>query len=134
MCLRMSFDKNRRRTPIPWPRSFAAFRSSTSAPKSWFFPSNHAGCRGSDLIVWLSFLEPGIPYDWSVPRFPALLDTGTNHNLLLKANHLSWWANHEVDDLTEAGPPVLVNGAREWCSSHAVSGKSVAARQRSWND
>jgi hypothetical protein len=46
--------------------------------------------RKDQIIVWLSVLQTGVSFDRNspVPSFPAILDTGHNHNFLIQKQHL----------------------------------------------
>jgi hypothetical protein len=57
----------------------------------------------NQIIVWVTILEPGLIFDANAPRLPAVLDTGTNHNFVLREKHLNCWANYELGSLAQAG-------------------------------
>jgi hypothetical protein len=61
--------------------------------------------RKDQIIVWLSVLQTGVQFDRTspVPSFPAILDTGHNHNFLIQKQHLELWANTSTEMLTPAG-------------------------------
>jgi hypothetical protein len=68
------------------------------------------------LVVWVSLSPRGmsrLPED--VPRLPALLDTGHNHNLSLREQHLPY-SGLTPDQLEWRGTPLRVRDAssREW--------------------
>jgi len=49
--------------------------------------------KRDQIILWISITEKGIPQpDPRVPRFPAILDSGCNYNLLINEQHLTAWA------------------------------------------
>jgi hypothetical protein len=65
----------------------------------------HAG----QAIVWMSVTARNVvilPTDW--PRFPAVLDTGFNGNLLISERQLRNWARIDVADLVPLLPETMV--------------------------
>lgn len=52
------------------------------------------------IIVWLSLATPAFS-DWaeSMPRFPAILDLGNNHNLAITTQQLQSWTGIVADAL-----------------------------------
>jgi hypothetical protein len=78
--------------------------------------------RRDQTIVWLSVLQTGVQFDRNstVPRFPAILDTGHNHNFIIQKRHLELWANTSTEMLTPAGAlyvnnkPVELYDANVW--------------------
>jgi hypothetical protein len=53
-----------------------------------------------ELIVWVSIIPPEIGFDPTAPHFPAVLDTGTNHNLVMRPDHFSNLAGFELSAQT----------------------------------
>jgi hypothetical protein len=56
------------------------------------------------IIVWVS-VTPADLLEWesTLPRFPAILDPGNNHNFSLQEAHLRRWAHLAVPDLQPLG-------------------------------
>jgi hypothetical protein len=52
------------------------------------------------IVLWVSLAEPGTVLPRDTPRFPALLDPGTNHNFLIQERHLIDWAGLDRRSLT----------------------------------
>jgi hypothetical protein len=51
------------------------------------------GIRRHQIVVWISLTDMSQAlFNQSTPRFPALIDTGFNHNLLIQARHVVRWA------------------------------------------
>lgn len=49
--------------------------------------------KSEQIIVWISVAAQGsTQFDPRTPRFPAILDTGCNHNLLINQQHLTVYA------------------------------------------
>jgi len=63
--------------------------------------------RGYQVIVWVS-LSISEVLDGDASRFPAVLDTGHNHNFSIRERQLVRWAGLGVDRLPRLGE-VLVN-------------------------
>jgi len=56
-------------------------------------PTGEAAIRAFQIIVWVSVTpEDVLDLDKPTPRFPAVLDTGNNHNFSLREEHLLSWA------------------------------------------
>jgi hypothetical protein len=66
--------------------------------------------RHNQIVVWLSVLQTGLSFDTSSPPplFPAILDTGHNHNFIIQDVQLASWANYSKELLPYAGT-VYVN-------------------------
>lgn len=58
--------------------------------------------RAYQIIVWVSLSDSEI-LDRDAPRFPAVLDTGHNHNFSIQERQLSRWAGIGVDRLPHLG-------------------------------
>jgi hypothetical protein len=52
------------------------------------------------LAVWVSIIPPEFDYDPAARLFPAILDTGTNHNLVMRPDHFSNLAGYELSAQT----------------------------------
>jgi hypothetical protein len=64
-------------------------------------------------VVWVSVTRAGLselPPD--TPQLLAVLDTGNNHNLAIKEEHLVDWANLFVDDLPKRAIQARVRSVR----------------------
>lgn len=60
--------------------------------------------RAYQIIVWVSLSPPTVlQLSPDTPRFPAVLDTGHNHNLSMQEEHLHGWAGVEAGSLTRRG-------------------------------
>lgn len=74
-------------------RDLPFFDKETKAPS----PTGEVVVRSYQIIVWVSITrQHATELDPATPRFPALLDTGNNHNFSLQQEHLLAW--------TDAGP------------------------------
>jgi hypothetical protein len=57
------------------------------------FPNGPARVKAYQIIIWISITESTrSQLDPTVPRFPAILDTGHSHNLSIRQQHLLEWA------------------------------------------
>ena len=61
-------------------------------------PSGEVEVRPYQIVVWLS-LGAASQAAPSLPPFPAILDTGHNHNFSIQADLLKAWAGWEPDEL-----------------------------------
>jgi hypothetical protein len=85
----------------------------------WFEHSTSVSVDGRSIVVkpeqivlWISVAEWGVSAPQAnAPRFPAILDTGCNHNLVLQERHLVEWAGIRVAYLQPLGA-VRVSGRR----------------------
>jgi hypothetical protein len=71
-----------------------AFRGSRSL--SQIGPGSQLTLLPDQLIVWVSIIPQESDYDPSTPRFPTVLDTGCNHNLVMRPDHFSNLAGYEL--------------------------------------
>ncbi len=63
--------------------------------------------RAYQILVWVSLsAQPKLPK--GLPRFPAILDSGHNHNFSLQEHQLENWAGLRRDAFAQAGI-ILVN-------------------------
>ncbi len=70
-------------------RELPFFREPTLAR----FPNGPARVKPYQIIFWISITESArTRLDPTVPRFPAILDTGHSHNLSIRQRHLLEWA------------------------------------------
>lgn len=91
--------------------SFAALPTQLVLP--WSGP---AWLKPYQLVVWVSVTRRGLrQLPEGVPRLPALLDTGHNHNFSLRQEHL-FLTGLAPDELEWRGTPLRVRdaSAREW--------------------
>ena len=77
--------------------------------------------KAYQIIVWVSVtLESFQDWDAKSPRFPAILDTGNNHNFAITEQQLSAWAGLAVDSLSpttrirEKGEKIQLRRAALW--------------------
>src|SRR4051794_1513199 len=60
--------------------------------------------KADQIIVWVSLTEGGRAEPGpGCPRFPAILDTGHNHNVSIREQHLFQWAGLDPRSLTRLG-------------------------------
>jgi hypothetical protein len=50
----------------------------------------------NELIVWVSVIQTGFAFDSTVPCFPAALDTGCTHNLVMRPDQFANLAGYEL--------------------------------------
>jgi hypothetical protein len=62
--------------------------------------------RAYQIVIWVS-LSPGDSFEAASPRFPAILDTGHNHNLSIQERQLTQWAAIRPDALPHLGHIVV---------------------------
>lgn len=55
------------------------------------------------IFVYVTLLVSGSEFDPKAPRFPVVLDTGTNHNLVINEGHLESLAGCKIEALPRAG-------------------------------
>jgi hypothetical protein len=56
-------------------------------------PTGEVIVRPFQIVIWVSITpQHVINLDAAAPRFPAVLDTGNNHNFSLREEHLLSWA------------------------------------------
>ena len=85
----------------------------------WFEHGTQVTVRGQSvavkpeqIVLWISLAEWGMSaLPANAPRFPAILDTGCNHNLLIQEKHLVEWAGIPTQHLHSLGS-VRVSGRR----------------------
>ncbi len=81
------------------------------------------------IILWISITRPREDIQPNTPRFPALLDTGFNQNLLISPDHLRRWAHFQANHLQPIrttriyGEETLFRNAEVWLyrNSQAVA-------------
>ncbi len=60
--------------------------------------------RAYQIIVWISLTRQKlVELDPDTPRFPAVLDTGNNHNFALQREHLAAWSGLDPSTLVGRG-------------------------------
>ena len=84
-------------------------------------PTGEVIVRPYQIVVWVSITrQHAAALDSATPRFPALLDTGNNHNFSLQHEHLLSWAGAEPANyfgrrrLFVAGQPVPLVSGNVW--------------------
>jgi hypothetical protein len=67
------------------------------------------------VVVWVSLTVAEL-LEWvpAIPRFPAILDPGNNHNFSLQEVHLLHWARLALQDLQPLGA-IMERGRRVRC-------------------
>ncbi len=61
--------------------------------------------KRDQMIVWVSLSEMGMRHlDRNAPRLPAVLDTGCNHALVIRQQHLVEWAGVRAEHLRRLRP------------------------------
>src|SRR5205085_1672063 len=75
------------------------FASETTAPT----PNGEVAIRAYQIIVWVSVLVKGDSPEQGTPRFPAVVDTGNNHNFSLQEEHLIQWSGNDIASLRRLG-------------------------------
>jgi hypothetical protein len=74
------------------------------------FGDRSISARPDQIVVWMSVHLPGVlEPEQSIPRFPALLDTGNNFGFSVQERHLRDWAGIAPGLLDLAGD-IEVNG------------------------
>ncbi|MBW3541613.1 MAG: hypothetical protein KY476_15195 [Planctomycetes bacterium] len=84
----------------------------------WFDHATSVSVRGEpvaikpeQIVLWISVGAWGRTEPNGSASFPAILDTGCNHNLLMQERHLVEWAGLPISTLHALGP-VRVSGRR----------------------
>jgi hypothetical protein len=63
-------------------------------------PDGEVDVRPYQIIVWVSLASKRVEHlDPRTPRFPAVLDTGNNHNFSMKEEHLTKWSGENLAGL-----------------------------------
>jgi hypothetical protein len=77
--------------------------------------------KAYQIVVWVSVtLESIQDWDAKTPRFPAILDTGNNHNFAITESQLSVWAGLAAGSLSptkrirEQGEKIQLRRAALW--------------------
>lgn len=64
--------------------------------------------KHDQIIVWVSVSEMGLrQLHRDTPRLPAILDTGSNHNFVIRRSQLLQWAGIHPEYLRNLGPTRL---------------------------
>ena len=64
--------------------------------------------KRDQIIIWVSVVEKGVrTLHPDTPRLPAILDTGNNHNFVIRRRHLVDWAGIHPEYLRNLGPTRL---------------------------
>lgn len=68
-------------------------------PTDVWTPDGPLGVKPYQIIVWVSLAaRRTIASAHGLPRFPAVLDTGNNHNFAIRRQHLERWAKLALSD------------------------------------
>jgi hypothetical protein len=77
--------------------------------------------KADQIVVWVSLATPALRNLHSeTPRFPAILDTGCNHNFVIRERHLVEWAGiypeslRRLSTVTTRGRPGVELTADIW--------------------
>ncbi len=88
------------------------------------------------IIVWVSISGAELlEWDSRTPSFPALLDTGNNHNFSIKSSQLIQWAGIQptllsvLGGVRERGQRLQRHEASLWLHSNCVGTAEKAARE-----
>ncbi len=69
------------------------------------FGDRHITVRSNQILVWMSVHMAGVlEPEESIPKFPALLDTGNNFGFSIQDRHLREWAGLDPALLESLGP------------------------------
>src|SRR5262245_36631534 len=72
------------------------------------FPNGEAHVRPFQIVVWVSVTPAEmLQLQPNIPRLPAVLDTGHNHNFAVRPGHLENWAGLAPDSLIRCGTVFL---------------------------
>jgi hypothetical protein len=92
--------------------------------------------RPYQIMVWVSISEKGIgTLDPKAPRFPAVLDTGNNHNFALRQGQLERWAGLPLAGLFGLGRVFVgqqslpLVGANVWVHRNKRGTRDLFSRQ-----
>jgi hypothetical protein len=106
------------------------------APTALLFQGRHVRIKADQIIVWVSITESGERnLHPSHPFFPAILDTGHNHNFSIRDEHLIRWAGFDPRYLTKsrhlriAGDRLPVLEADVWLRPNERGKRDVPAEK-----
>jgi len=78
------------------------------------FGNRYATVHRNQVLVWVSVDRSGVlAPEESIPRFPALLDTGNNFDFSVQNRHLREWAGISPDLMAVLGE-IQLNGQVVW--------------------
>ncbi len=87
-------------------------------PTEVWTPDGIAEVKPYQIVVWVSLAARRVIHSPSgLPRFPAVLDTGTNHNFVIRQEHLERWAKLPLSDrgrVRAGGRPVPLMAGQVW--------------------
>ncbi len=90
--------------------------------------------KRDQIVLWISIAEKGLPkWDSRIPKFPAILDPGCNHNLLVNERQLANWAGihpgylPKLTSIRVAGQSVSQLAANVWLHPN-VRGRATSIR------
>jgi len=74
-----------------------------SAKTSITLPNEVVGVKAFQIIIWVSVAQgESSLWDARIPKIPAILDCGNNHNFAITENHLVKWAGIAAASLPES--------------------------------
>jgi hypothetical protein len=107
-----------------------------TAPTTVAVAGQELRVRAYQAIVWVSLsVRTMLEWDTLTPRFPAILDTGSNHNFSIGRSHLIQWAGILPEALLplgtvrERGQRVPVHAAKLWLHPNLPGQNQVAERK-----
>jgi hypothetical protein len=99
-------------------------------------PDGPVAVRAYQMIVWVSVSRKGTrTLEPEVPRFPAVLDTGNNHNFAIRQEHLERWAGLLLTSLPRMGrifvgqQPVPLAAANVWVHRNKRGQRDTFSKQ-----
>ena len=73
-------------------------------PTTAVFEGRHVTIKADQIVIWVGTAERGqAEFPPSRPFFPAVLDTGNNHNFAIREDHLIRWAGLDPRYLDRKG-------------------------------
>jgi len=106
------------------------------APTALLFQGRHVSVKADQIIVWVGITKIRQKYFHpSHPFFPAILDTGHNHNFSIREDHLIRWAGLDSRYLTRtreiriAGKQLPVLAADVWLRPNERGKRDVPAEE-----
>jgi hypothetical protein len=96
-------------------------------------PDGIAEVKPFQIVVLVTLvMKDVLELDPGAPRFPAVLDTGNNHNFAIREEHLRRWARLSLPEqrhsITVDGQRVPLLNARVWLHPNKPTTLSVADR------
>jgi hypothetical protein len=104
-------------------------------PTEVWTPDGIAAVKPFQIVVWVSLAaRPTIDSPLGLPRFPAILDPGTNHNFTIRQRQLERWAKIPLSErgtARVAGLTVPLMAGRVWIHRNQ-SGKTAISDRASF--